>query len=135
MGSAALFAVALSCAQAPDIQKPRKWANSFESYKAYIRPLSPTAARACETQLRRVLEVIDDNQACSVDSDCTLVGEEPFGQAVPIRGAGATTVNLAMGEFRASCNNESMQMSYNSALIHAPACVQNRCMVKTSFKR
>jgi hypothetical protein len=135
LGCTALFAVALSCAQTQDNQRPRKWANAFDSYRVHIRPLGPTAAKACETQLRRVLEAIDENQACTVDSDCTLVREEPFGQTVPVRSVGATTVTAAMREFRTSCNNESMQASYNSELVHSPACVQSRCMVKTSFKK
>jgi hypothetical protein len=129
----ALIAVAVSYAQAPG--KQHKWADSFDSYKARIRPLSTTAAKACEMQLRRVLEVIDASQTCAVDSECTLAREEPFGQAVPVRTGGVHTVTAAMTAFRASCNNEAMQAVYNSEFVHAPACVQSRCMVKTSFKK
>jgi hypothetical protein len=131
----ALIAVAVSYAQAPGKQKQHKWADSFDSYKTRIRPLSATAAKACETQLRRVLEVIDANQVCAVDSECTLVREEPFGQAVPVRTEGVHTVTAAMTVFRASCNNEAMQTVYNSEFVHAPACVQSLCMVKTFFKK
>ena len=135
VGCAALCAVALSYAQAPGTQKPRKWVDSFSAYKSHIRPLSASAAKACEAQLRRVLEAIDENQACVVDSDCTLVSEEPFGRTVPVRSAGATTVVSAMKQFRASCNNESTRAFYNNELVHMPVCVQNQCMVKTSVKR
>jgi hypothetical protein len=132
---AVLLAVGTGYAQDPGTQKPRKWVDSFSAYKSHIRPLSPTAANACETQLRRILEAIDKNQACAVDSECTLVSEEPFGQTVPVQVAGASALSSDMKQFRASCNNESMRSFYNSELVHAAACVQNRCMVKTSVKR
>jgi hypothetical protein len=135
VGCAALLAVTVSYAQGSSSQKPRKWVDSFSEYKSHIRPLNPTAAKACETQLRRILEAIDENQACTGDSECTLVSEEPFGQSVPVRVAGATALASGMKQFRASCNNESIRAFYNSELAHAPACVQNRCMVKTSLKR
>jgi hypothetical protein len=132
---AVLLAVGIGYAQGPSTQKPRKWVDSFSAYKSHIRPLSATAAKACETQLRRILEAIDKNQACAVDSECTLVSEEPFGQSVPVLVASATALSSGMKQFRDSCNNESMRSFYNSELVHAAACVQNRCMVKTSVKR
>jgi hypothetical protein len=135
LGCAALIAVAVSYAQVLGAQKPRKWVDSFSAYRSHIRPLGPTAAKACETQLRQILEAIDENQACTVDSECALVSEEPFGQTVPVQVAGATALASAMKQFRASCNNESMRAFYNSELLHVPACVQNRCMVKTTVKR
>jgi hypothetical protein len=135
VGCAAMITVVVSYAQVSGTQKPRKWVDSFNAYKSHIRPLNPTATKACETKLRRILQAIDENQACTVDSECALVSEEPFGQTVPVQVAGATALASAMKQFRASCNNESMRAFYNSELTHAPACVQNRCMVKTSVKR
>ena len=85
--------------------------------------------------MRRILEAIDENQAYTVDSECTLVSEEPFGQTVPLQVAGARALSSNMKQFRVSCNNESMRAFYNSELVHVPACVENRCMVKTSVKR
>ena len=135
VGCAAILVAAISYAQVPDTQKPRTWVDSFGAYKSHIRPLSPTAAKACETQLRRILEAIDENQACAVDSECTLVSEEPFGQTVPIQTAGARALSSDMKQFRASCNNESIRAFYSNELVHAPACVQKRCVAKTSLKR
>jgi hypothetical protein len=135
VGCAAILVAAISYAQGPATQKPRKWIDSFSAYKSHIRPLSSTATKACETQLRRILEGIDENQACAVDSDCTLVSEEPFGQTVPVHTAGARALSSDMKQFRASCNDESMRAFYNNELVHTPACVQNRCMVKTSLKK
>jgi hypothetical protein len=130
VGCAALLAVTVGYAQGTGMQEPRKWVDSFSAYKSHIRPLSPIALKACEAQLRRILEAIDEQQGCSVDSDCTLVSEEPFGQTVPVQAAGARTLASDM-----KCNNESTRAFYNSELVHVPACVQNRCMVKTSLKR
>jgi len=134
-GALLAVAVAVAYAQAPATERPQKWVDSFSAYKSYIRPLGPAAARSCEGQLHRILKAIDDNQACSVDSDCTLVGEKPFGQTVPVRVATEKALLSDMKQFRESCNDESRQVGYNSDLVHAPACVKNRCMVKTSSKR
>jgi hypothetical protein len=128
----ACFAAAIGYAQSPG---ERKWADSFERYKSTMRSLSPTAAKACESQLNRILSSIDQNQGCSVDSECTLVGEEPFGPTVPVRAESGNALTADMKQFRQSCHNESRQVGYNTDLVHMPACVKNRCMVKTSVKR
>jgi hypothetical protein len=132
---AALLAVSAPFAQGPDAQKPPKWVDSFNAYRSHIRPLGPAATEACEGQLHRILEAIDDNQACTADSDCTLVSEEPFGRTVPVRSGSAKALSSDMKQFRDSCNNESSRAFYNNELVHVPACITNRCMVKTSLKR
>jgi len=134
-GCAALFAAATCYAQGPGAERPRKLADSFATYKSHIRPLSTAATKACEVQLHGILKAIDEGQACAADSECTLVGEEPFGPSVPVRTSGAKALSSDMKQFKGSCNNESMRSFYNKELVHEPACVQNRCIVKTSLKR
>jgi hypothetical protein len=129
----ACFACAIGYAQSPGAE--RKWADSFARYKSTMRSLSPAAAKACESQLHRILGSIDQSQTCSGDSECTLVGEEPFGPTVPVRTASGKALAADMKQFRQSCYNESRHVGYNSDLGHMPACVKNRCMVKTSVKR
>lgn len=133
--SGAFLGLAMAYAQAAGTEKPRKWVDSFNAYKSYIRPLSPAESKACESQLYRILNAIDENQSCSIDSDCTLVAEEPFGQTVPLRMMSAKALLSDMKEFRKSCNNEARTGGYNAELVHVPACVRSRCMVKTSRKR
>ena len=130
-----LCAVAICYAQGQGAERPRKWVDSFTAYKSHIRPLSPAATKACEAQLHRILKAIDENQACAVDSECALVGEEPFGPTVPVRTSEAKALSSDMKQFNGSCNTEPMRAFYNKELVHQPACVENRCMVKTSAKR
>jgi hypothetical protein len=113
----------------------RKWVDSFDRYKSSMRSLSPAAAKACESQLHRILSSIDLNQVCSGDSECTLVGEEPFGRTVPVRTASGKTLRADMKRFKQSCYDESRRIGYKSDLVHMPACVKNRCTVKTTMKR
>ena len=142
MGSAAItvtvafgvcLAAATGYAQSPGAE--RKWLDSYDRYKSTMRSLSPAAAKACESQLHRILSSIDQNQSCSVDSECTLIGDEPFGLTVPVQTAIGIALTADMKQFRQSCYDESRQVGYNSDLVHMPACVKNRCMVKTSVKR
>ena len=129
----ACFAAAIGYAQSSD--EGRKWAENFDRYKSTMRSLSPAATTACESRLHRILSSIDQNQNCGVDSECTLVGEEPFGPTVPVRIASGTALMVDMKQFRQSCYDESHRGGYNSDLVHIPACVKHRCMVKTSLKR
>jgi len=131
----AFFAVAFSYAQGPAAETPRKWVDSFNAYKSQMRPLGAAATRACEGQLQRILKAVDDNGACTVDSDCTLVNQEPFGRTIPIRMDSARALQANMKQFRDACDNQLSQAFYNSELVHVPACVQGRCMVKTSVKK
>jgi hypothetical protein len=135
IGGTALLAMVITHAQAPDAGKPREQAERFSAYKSRIRPLSPQSAKACEGQLRRILDAIDGSKACTADSECTFVSEEPFGQTVSVRAMAADVLLSDMKQFRTSCNNESITPWYNPDLVHVPACVQSRCMVKSSLKR
>ena len=133
MALSACFAAAIGHAQSSDAE--RKWAENFDRYKSTMRSLSPAATKTCESRLHRILSAIDQNQTCDVDSECTLVGEEPFGPTVPVQVASGTALMVDMKEFRQSCYDESHRGGYNSNLVHMPACVKNRCMVKTFLKR
>ena len=135
VGCAALFASAVTHAQAPGTGNPQERAERFDAYKSRIKASSPHTANACEGQLRRILDAIDNSKACTADSDCTFVSEEPFGQTVSVRVTAAEALLSDMKDFRRSCNNESVRPWYNPELVHMPACVQSRCMVKTSRKR
>ena len=130
----ALFAVAVSYAQGPGAEKQRRWVDSFDAYKSQMRTQGSAATRACEGQLQRILKAVDDNGTCAVDSDCTLVNQEPFGRSVPVRMDSARALQANMKQYREACDNQSSRV-YNRELVHVPACVQGRCMVKTSVKK
>ena len=134
-GCAVLFALAVTHAQGPGAGNPQERADRFNAYKSRIKATSPQTAKACEGQLRRILDALDDSKACTADSDCTFVSEEPFGQTVSVRVTAAEALLSDMRKFRKSCNDESIRAWYNPELMHVPACVKNRCMVKTSLKR
>ena len=133
MALGACFVVAISPGQASDA-KP-KWAESFDRYKSTMRSLDAAATKACESRLHGILSAIDQNQGCAVDSECTLIGDEPFGPTVPVRAASGPTLAGDMKQFRQFCYDESNVAGYNRDLVHTPACVMNRCMVKTVQKR
>lgn len=122
--------VGLGHAQSP--ASSRKWLDSFDQYKSTVRSLDKAATKACESELRHILTSIDQNQTCSVDSDCTLAAEEPFGPVVPVRTMSKKTLMADMSQFRRTCYDESRRVHYNSDLVHRPACVNTRCMVKTA---
>ena len=129
----ACFAAAIGYAQSADAE--HKWTEYFDRYKSTLRSLSPAAAKACENRLHRILSAIDGSQSCAVDSECTLVGEEPFGPTVPVRATSGPALTIDMKQFRQACYDESHRGGYSSDLAHMPACLKNRCVVKTSLKR
>jgi hypothetical protein len=142
MGSAAIklvvvFAACLAAGigYAQPAGAKRNWVDSFDRYRSTMRSLSPAAGTACESQLHHILMSIDQNQTCSDDSECTLLGEEPFGPTVPVRASSGKALTSDMKQFRQSCYDESRYVGYNTDLVHRPACVMNRCVVKTSVKR
>lgn len=135
IGCLLLLIAAVSHAQGPGAGKPRKWIDSFDGYKSQMRPLPRSAAMECEAQLARILRAIDANQTCSMDTDCTLIGEEPFGHTVPVRTVSAGALSQDMRQFRTTCNDESNRHFYNKDSVHEPVCVHNRCMVRSSLKR
>ena len=126
--------VVTACGRAPGTESGSSWADSYAGYRATFRPLDPQAQARCEGQLHRILMGIDDNQACSADSDCTLLSHEPFGPTVPVRKQGAEVLLSDMKQFDASCNGRTSHFVANADLVNAPACVKNRCMVRTSVK-
>jgi hypothetical protein len=140
MRSAAAYAVVLALtvalAQGADtqIQGGGKWLDTFEAHRESIRPLDPTARKACESQLHQILKDLDDHAACAVDSECTLVDQQPFGRTVPIRADSATAVLSAMKGFARSCDSHLSHSVQNNEMVSSPACVKNRCLVRVSWK-
>jgi hypothetical protein len=135
MKSAAVRLAVAFAACLASLSAAGRWVDSFERYKSTMRPLNPAAAKTCEGHLRRILTSIDENQSCGSDSECALVGEEPFGPTVPVRTNNRDTVLADMKQFRQACYDESHAVHHNTDLVHMPACVKTRCMVKTSEKR
>jgi hypothetical protein len=121
-------------AQVMATQDATRWVDSYESYKTNIRQLDQDHRIVCEKQLYVLLKTIDDNRACSNDSECALVSEEPFGPVVPVRLDSSSALLAQMKAFRESCNDESVESHYNMELQHVPACWKNACMVKTLRK-
>jgi hypothetical protein len=132
---AGLLAVAIAFAQGIGTEARRKWVDSFSAHKANIRALDPTATKACESQLHRILKAIDDNAVCSVDSECTLLDQDPFGNTVPVRVERAKALLADMKRFAYSCDNHSSRSVRDNGTVNVPGCVKNRCMVLTSLKR
>jgi len=118
-------------AQSVGTDKSHRWLDSFEGYKANIRSLDALPKEKCESQLHDILKGIDDNAICSVDSDCTLLSQDPFGATVPVRAEKGKLLLSKMKQFKASCDNNSFHASQSIAAISVPACVRNRCMVRT----
>jgi hypothetical protein len=128
-----LWAGALAYGQVASVGGFHKWMDSFDVYKESIRVLDPTPRAACETQLRRILTTIDDNAVCTDDAECTLVSQDPFGSTVPVRVEKGKSLLSDMQRFKSSCDNSSFRSEQNSGLVSVPACVKNRCAVKTSL--
>jgi hypothetical protein len=129
-----VVAIAMGCTQGPDAERQHSWVDSFESYKSNIRPFDMSAQQSCESQLHRILSGIDAGGACTVDADCTLIDQEPFGPGVPVRVESAEALVADMTEFRSSCDDGSLRFERNDELVSVPACVKNRCMVMTSSR-
>ncbi len=130
-----LLAGAMAFAQGTGMEEGHKWVDSFNAYKANIRALDPTAKKACESQLHRILKTIDDNAMCAVVSECTLLDQDPFGSTVPVRAESAKALLSDMKQFTHSCDDHSSHSVRNNGTVSVPACVKNRCMVRTSLKR
>lgn len=115
--------------------EPRRWVDSYASYKSSIIERREAARRACEGKLHGILQAIDTNSACKEDSDCALLSHEPFGRTIPIRAEGANTLLAEMKFFHEHCVGNTLQNSYSDSFVHAPVCAQQRCMVKTSVRK
>ena len=129
-----LVASSVPHAQARGADEPHKWVNSYEAHKANIRSLAPAPKKACESQLRQILKSIDDNATCSVDSDCTLLNQDPFGSTVPVRIKKGDALLSQMKQYKNSCDNNSFHASQSIATISVATCVKNRCMVRIGSK-
>ena len=129
-----IFTPATALAQMAATQETSRWVDSYNSYRATIRELDQDRRTKCEKELYDILTTIDGYQACSNDSECTLVSEEPFGSTVPVRRDASAALLENMKAYRESCNGESIESYYNTELKHDPVCWKNVCMVKTQSK-
>ena len=73
-----------------------------------------------------------DNATCSIDADCTLLNQNPFGATVPVRTEKGKPLLSKMKQFKAKYDNNSSHAVQGIAAMSAPACVRNRCLVRTS---
>jgi thiamine biosynthesis lipoprotein ApbE len=110
-----------------------KWTNSFDDFKANIRVLDKPAKQVCEDNLRKILKSLDAVESCSVDSECTLLNQDPFGSTVPVHVDRAKAVLARMKQFAGSCDNHALRSVQNNGTVSVPACVKNRCVVLTSL--
>ena len=125
---------AVVSAQLNGASTTHKWIDSFGSYRQDINPKNRDQISTCEGKLKSVLTEIDANQGCESDAQCALVGQEPFGDAVPVRADVADSLVAQMKDFRELCVSESYQAFYSPDLVHTPICLKRRCMVETSDK-
>jgi len=110
-----------------------KWTDSFDAFKANIRVLNEPAKKGCEDHLRKILESLDTVESCSVDTECTLLNQDPFGSTVPVRVNRAKALLADMKQFAQSCDNHALRSIQNNGTVSVPACVKNRCVVLTSL--
>jgi hypothetical protein len=126
--SAIVYAQAITNAQ-------RKWTDSFDAFRANIRVLDQPTQKVCEDQLRKILESLDVVESCSVDTECTLLNQDPFGSTVPVHVNRARALLADMKQFAHSCDNHALHSIENNGTVSVPACVKNRCVVSTSLTR
>jgi hypothetical protein len=111
------------------------WSQSFQFYLSHIKPMSPTDRNACKKFLKEILEDLDSKNHCKRDNDCTLIDEEPFGTHIPFPHNLADAIALKMKNYRERCHDgKTHSIRYND-LINTPVCWEERCMVKTSFRK
>jgi hypothetical protein len=122
-----LFNVSTSAQTASPVHH---WIDSFDEYKKSIRSLEPAAHEQCVTELRNILEGIDNNASCSNDSECTLLNQDPFGNTVPVRVDAGSALLSRMQHFKASCDNGRLQSNPELPAESTPVCSQTRCLVK-----
>ena len=113
----------------------RKWTDSFADLKANIRTLDQSSKKDCEDHLRQILKSLDSGASCSVDTECTILNQDPFGATVPIRVNESKALLTQMKQFADSCDNHSFHSIANNGTVSVPACIKRRCMVVTSLSQ
>ncbi len=111
-----------------------KWIDSYKDFTKHIRPQDADGIKNCEIQLKDILNGIDEGSYCEANSECALIGEDPFGSTVPINKDSVEGVQNKMTVFKASCDNDLSISIKNSDLINQSRCLKNKCMVVTSIK-
>lgn len=128
---AVLFTAIVYAQASNDAQ--HKWGDSLDAFKANIRVLDQPAKKVCEERLRQILESLDASPACSVDSECALLNQDPFGATVPIHVSRAKALLANMKQFALSCDNHLSHSNQMTGTVSVPACVKSRCAVLTSL--
>jgi hypothetical protein len=71
----------------------------------------------CEKLLKEILRDLDTKNNCSVDEDCTLMSQEPFGDTVPILKKHARGTESKMKKYNDTCVDHSIHFVPNKELV------------------
>jgi hypothetical protein len=111
------------------------WSRSYQSYRNHFKSLSPSEVTYCEKLLKEIVNDLDTKNQCSVDDDCVLIDQDPFGATVPFPGRLSEAMKSKMKEYSERCDDGFSHSFRNKDVVDAPVCWKGKCMVKTGFRQ
>jgi hypothetical protein len=123
------------CMAQNSIDNNNEWLKSYEHHRTLFKNQSQAEIETCEIILKEILTDLDINNQCSVDSDCALIEQEPFGNTVPYPSRLSESMKAKMKKYFNQCVSSKFHSVMNEALMHEPVCRQNKCKVRTSLEK
>ena len=128
-----IFCVFIASAQAQNNNV--SWSQSYQDYRNHIKPLAIGKKQQCEKLLSEILSDLDTKNNCSIDADCSLIDQDPFGATIPVRIKEDNAIKAKMKKYRETCDDGSFHGVKNMETMNLPVCLKTKCMVKTSLKK